>query len=1304
MGVLTGASEQTVPETGAFPGLMLISVLLLPFQQTDQGGLFMRRILTWQIALVFFLTWCVPSQADVLRFPGNLRRIEEEAFFGDQSLWDVELPEGVVWIGDRAFGNTSLRSINLPASLEYIADSAFEGSASVQFAADRDTYAYQWLLDHCRLLRFTDSQAADVYVLHGIFEEDEDICRMNDWFACWYQLADYEELRQTLSGEPQWSVSPVGETYADYAVFAGDEGTASLCVDMPAEPCTMTFEVTCSWDGQEVTGLVRVDSVRIDDPPAGTNIPAEAELRLNQDNVLSLRFDPEDFAFGYDDRVGLENYSGDHLSWWEGHDLHIVPRETGDFTAFVSLYSANLYIGRDVVFHVTEGEYPAPENLGWTIGGSGEACLTWDAVPGAADYRVYYSYDSAEWSPGLDWFSCSVCENSDLPVFPGETLRVWVCAVSGDSPQALAYAEVDGGEAPSPEEILEQAEAGEQPGSVFMPEGTLSAIPEELAGNGTDLAFIREYNELVSSVLASDEAYHAEAMELKGTLEELAGALSSVETGEEDGMVWIASGNASYSFGMDTVLELDGSYEVVEIQETAAGLQAELSDGEHTCYMLLSDNGAMVSDTPAPVSRGLGGSEVVMRAPGDLGKVMQVLIGRAQEIVNAGAPIVDGMTDAARLRYCDTVKKMNDLMTHYRDVGFSDSFINEKSVRMNDLRNFRQESLSAIQQLSKLQRALNALGLISDGLDIGQSMSRSDELLEFLEHGHPTLMEEKYPESKYYGDRLNSELRKAMGWNAASVGYHGIMLLADMLTLMAAAGGPLGVAVGTAVKGAIKGVVKLALGNIIDENVARCYEAVLRYDQPLHYSVSGKVSDAETSEPLAGAEVRCEAGEHEAMTAVTDENGMYFLEPLDSVAVLTVSLDDYGPEQRMVHMEKDVPAVCSVPLEGRKGTVTGIVIDRTTQQTLGGVSVMCGQKTGVTDNSGRYTINIGPGDYEMTFLKDGYMPGHDSVTVEIGVTSVRHQEMTEGIGIHNRQELEAVALDPSGNYYLAADISLSDGVWTPLPWFGGWLDGNGRTISGMQVTQGSGGNSGLFAGLAGGKVERLTMTDAAVEVTTDSSFTNAGLLAGNMNGGGTVDRCSVTGTVCVTEAELAGTVFAGGLLGLAQSGTVTNCLVSANVEARGKSQAYAGGAMAMMQSGTAENIQCSVQVLAGEIGGSGSRFVATGCVFTGSGIKNCTVSGSVRTETNSAEALAYGLIQSVRGGNSASVSSVSTYGRAYAVGCQDGQMLTNTGYIYALSVTGRADAAGINNVLWGTNSGGVSAFSEYGEYTAESEV
>ena len=55
------------------------------------------------------------------------------------------------------------------------------------------------------------------------------------------------------------------------------------------------------------------------------------------------------------------------------------------------------------------------------------------------------------------------------------------------------------------------------------------------------------------------------------------------------------------------------------------------------------------------------------------------------------------------------------------------------------------------------------------------------------------------------------------------------------------------------------------------------------------------------------------------------------------------------------------------------GAVIGIVLDASTREPLPGVTVYVNINTGtVTNESGRYSIDLTPGEYEVTYTSVGY--------------------------------------------------------------------------------------------------------------------------------------------------------------------------------------------------------------------------------------------------------------------------------------------------------------------------------------------
>ena len=90
---------------------------------------------------------CV-GQAEELVMPSDLQIIETEAFYGDSSIGDVVLNEGIKEIRSRAFVGSGLSSINLPSSLTLIAEDAFENALSIRILCPAGSTAETYARSH----------------------------------------------------------------------------------------------------------------------------------------------------------------------------------------------------------------------------------------------------------------------------------------------------------------------------------------------------------------------------------------------------------------------------------------------------------------------------------------------------------------------------------------------------------------------------------------------------------------------------------------------------------------------------------------------------------------------------------------------------------------------------------------------------------------------------------------------------------------------------------------------------------------------------------------------------------------------------------------------------------------------------------------------------------------------------------------------------------------------------------------------------------------------------------------------------
>ena len=103
------------------------------------------------LLIVCLLAFC-SAESNLLTIPASVLRIDEEAFFGDTSLDEVVLPEGIESIGNRAFAGSSIKRVYLPASLTEIAEDAFplgtvgygaEGTVAAKFFEEQDGLIFE---------------------------------------------------------------------------------------------------------------------------------------------------------------------------------------------------------------------------------------------------------------------------------------------------------------------------------------------------------------------------------------------------------------------------------------------------------------------------------------------------------------------------------------------------------------------------------------------------------------------------------------------------------------------------------------------------------------------------------------------------------------------------------------------------------------------------------------------------------------------------------------------------------------------------------------------------------------------------------------------------------------------------------------------------------------------------------------------------------------------------------------------------------------------------------------------------------
>ncbi len=176
--------------------------------------------------------------------------------------------------------------------------------------------------------------------------------------------------------------------------------------------------------------------------------------------------------------------------------------------------------------------------------------------------------------------------------------------------------------------------------------------------------------------------------------------------------------------------------------------------------------------------------------------------------------------------------------------------------------------------------------------------------------------------------------------------------------------------------------------------------------------------------------------------------------------------------------------------------------------------------------------------------------------------------------ITTKEHLKNVNLQTSAHYRMDADIVFteadfaSDGAfynngkgWEPISTFSGVFDGNGHTVTGLQINCTSVSNVGLFKAMSGGAVKNLGMVDSKIVAQSKYDMTVGGIV-GTVNGG-TIINCYNTGSVTAenTCSYNGYYTYVGGIAGWRNgSAVITDCyntgVVTGNADSCG---VYAGG-------------------------------------------------------------------------------------------------------------------------------------------------
>lgn len=279
----------------------------------------------------------------------------------------------------------------------------------------------------------------------------------------------------------------------------------------------------------------------------------------------------------------------------------------------------------------------------------------------------------------------------------------------------------------------------------------------------------------------------------------------------------------------------------------------------------------------------------------------------------------------------------------------------------------------------------------------------------------------------------------------------------------------------------------------------------------------------------------------------------------------------WGTEWSLVDGRYPVLAGMTVPFDGddiavnkpADVNVVGGNYESGAKSALGRTVNISSSNANVATVTGTKISFVGAGTATITYTTtgDAYVKGA-TYTQTFTVTETNYN-------IATAQDLLNIKNNTEGDYKLTADIDMSGVSFTPLPDFTGSLDGQGHVIRNLTFNNANQDQAALFSTIHGATIKNLGIEGANIV-----GNANAAAIVGRACGG-TIQSCyvansyiegrdhvgSITGDMnvndnvgvtisdCLSDARLKTRSYqVGGLVGVANGGTIQNCYFSGTID------------------------------------------------------------------------------------------------------------------------------------------------------------
>ncbi|MBI2627034.1 MAG: S8 family serine peptidase [Parcubacteria group bacterium] len=247
-------------------------------------------------------------------------------------------------------------------------------------------------------------------------------------------------------------------------------------------------------------------------------------------------------------------------------------------------------------------------------------------------------------------------------------------------------------------------------------------------------------------------------------------------------------------------------------------------------------------------------------------------------------------------------------------------------------------------------------------------------------------------------------------------------------------------------------------------SAAAAVAAVGPVEPPAIGTISGTVTDADTTNPIAGATVT-----DGTRSTTTDTNGNYSIADVpEGTYRVNASADGYNnASETNVSVTADTTTTVDFALTAVVyGTIDGTVTDETTGVVIEGATVTDGTRQATTDSTGYYLIaDVPEGNYVVMASATGYQDASQSVTVtgnsttkvdfaltaptEATTASIDSIAYTTSGGRNSDRHLSVTitVVDDLGNHVANASVSITLSHDSGTSWNGAGTTGTAGTVT-----------------------------------------------------------------------------------------------------------------------------------------------------------------------------------------------------------------------------------------------------------------